>query len=60
MKNKKRILIIGGIAAGTSAAAKCRRKNEEVEIVIYEKDKYISYGTCGLPYYVSGKIKNIN
>jgi len=60
VKNKKRILIIGGIAAGTSAAAKCRRKNEEVEIVIYEKDKYISYGTCGLPYYVSGKIKNIN
>lgn len=60
MKNKKRILIIGGIAAGTSAAAKCRRKDEEVEIVIYEKDKYISYGTCGLPYYVSGKIKNIN
>ncbi len=60
MKNKKRILIIGGIAAGTSAAAKCRRKDEEVEIVIYEKDKYISYGTCGLPYYVSGKIKNMS
>lgn len=58
--DKERIIIIGGIAAGTAAAAKCRRKNEELEIVIYEKDKHISYGTCGLPYFVSGKIKNIN
>lgn len=55
-----RIVIIGGIAAGTSAAAKCRRQDEELEIIIYEKDKYISYGTCGLPYFVSGKIANMN
>jgi NADPH-dependent 2,4-dienoyl-CoA reductase/sulfur reductase-like enzyme len=60
MTDRKRILVIGGIAAGTAAAAKCRRKDEELEIVIYERDKYISYGTCGLPYFVSGKIKNIN
>lgn len=57
---RRRILIIGGIAAGTAAAAKCRRQNEEVEIAVYEKDKYISYGTCGLPYFVSGKIENMN
>lgn len=37
-----------------------RRKSEEAEIVFYEKDKYISYGTCGLPYFISGKIDNIN
>jgi len=55
-----RIVIIGGIAAGTSAAAKCRRQDEDLEIMIYEKDKYISYGTCGLPYFVSGKIANMN
>lgn len=54
-----KIIIIGGIAAGTSAAAKIRRKNEEAEIVLYEMDRYISYGTCGLPYYVSGKIKSL-
>ena len=59
MENK-RIIIIGGIAAGTSAAAKCRRQSEDAEIIIYEKDEYISYGTCGLPYLVSGKIDNIN
>jgi len=65
MENKKtmennRIVIIGGIAAGTSAAAKCRRQSEDFKIIIYEKDKYISYGTCGLPYFVSGKIANMN
>ena len=45
-----KVVIIGGIAAGTAAAAKCRRQDEDLEIIIYEKDKYISYGTCGLPY----------
>jgi len=55
-----RIVIIGGIAAGTAAAAKCRRQDEDLKIIIYEKDKYISYGTCGLPYFVSGKIENMN
>ncbi|MFC2145325.1 FAD-dependent oxidoreductase [Actinomycetota bacterium] len=59
MGNDK-VVIIGGIAAGTAAAAKCRRQDEDLEIIIYEKDKYISYGTCGLPYFVSGKIENIN
>ena len=55
-----KVVIIGGIAAGTAAAAKCRRQDEDLEIIIYEKDKYISYGTCGLPYFVSGKIENIS
>jgi NADPH-dependent 2,4-dienoyl-CoA reductase/sulfur reductase-like enzyme/rhodanese-related sulfurtransferase len=57
---KMKIIIIGGIAAGTSAAVKARRKSEDLEITIYEKDSFISYGTCGLPYYVSGKIPEIN
>jgi NADPH-dependent 2,4-dienoyl-CoA reductase/sulfur reductase-like enzyme/rhodanese-related sulfurtransferase len=59
MESKKKVIIIGGIAAGTAAAAKCRRTDENLEIVIYEKDKHISYGTCGLPYFVSGKIPKI-
>ncbi|MFA7673591.1 MAG: FAD-dependent oxidoreductase [Clostridia bacterium] len=47
-----RLVIIGAVAAGTSAAAKARRNSEELEIVIYEKDRYISYAGCGMPYYI--------
>jgi len=54
-----RIIIIGGVAAGTSAAARARRMSEDAEIVVYEKYKYISFSTCGMPYYVSGKISDI-
>lgn len=47
-----RIVIIGSVAGGTSAAAKARRNSEEPEIVIYDMDKDISYSGCGLPYYI--------
>ncbi|WP_321330344.1 FAD-dependent oxidoreductase [uncultured Ilyobacter sp.] len=50
-----RIIIIGSVAAGTSVAAKARRNSEECEIVIYEKDRDISYSACGLPYYIGQK-----
>ncbi|TAH64188.1 MAG: dehydrogenase, partial [Anaerolineaceae bacterium] len=53
-----RIVIIGAVAAGTSAAAKARRNNEEAEIVIYDKDSFISYSGCGMPYYIGGEIEN--
>lgn len=52
-----RILVIGAVAAGTSAAAKARRNNDQAEIVIYEKDKDISYSGCGLPYYIGGEVE---
>lgn len=51
-----RLIIIGAVAAGTSAAAKARRNNEEAEIVIYEMDSYISYSGCGMPYYLGKEI----
>ena len=54
-----RILIIGAVAAGTSAAAKARRNDDDAEIVIYEKDKDISYSGCGLPYYIGGEIEDL-
>ena len=54
-----RILIIGAVAAGTSAAAKARRNDDNAEIIIYEKDKDISYSGCGLPYYIGGEIEDI-
>ena len=47
-----RIVIIGSVAGGTSAAAKARRNSEEHEIVIYDMDRDISYSGCGLPYYI--------
>lgn len=47
-----RIIIIGAVAAGTSAAAKARRNDEEAEIVLYDKDHFISYSACGMPYYI--------
>ncbi len=47
-----RIVIIGSVAGGTSAAAKARRNSEEPEIVIYDMDKDISYSGCGLPYFI--------
>ncbi len=53
---KKRIIIIGGLSAGPSAAAKARRENEDVEIILFEKSVNISYATCGIPYALSGKI----
>ncbi|MHC1684462.1 MAG: FAD-dependent oxidoreductase [Clostridiaceae bacterium] len=55
-----RILVIGAVAAGTSAAAKARRNDDEAEIVIYEKDKDISYSGCGLPYYIGGEIEDLD
>ncbi len=51
-----RIVIIGAVAAGTSAAAKARRNTEDAQIVIYEKGSYISYSGCGMPYYLGGEI----
>lgn len=55
-----RIVIIGAVAAGTSAAAKVRRNDDFAEIVIYERDKDISYSGCGLPYYIGGDVEDIN
>ncbi|NLP50171.1 CoA-disulfide reductase [Bacillus sp. RO1] len=48
------VVIIGGIAGGMSAASKLRRLDKTVKISVFEKDEYVSYGACGLPYYISG------
>lgn len=53
-----RIIIVGAVAAGTSAAAKARRNSEDSEIVIYEKDNFISYSGCGMPYYIGGEVES--
>ncbi len=49
-----KIVIVGAVAAGTSAAAKARRNSEDAEITVYEKDRFISYSGCGMPYHIGG------
>ena len=51
-----KILVIGGVAAGTKAAAKLKREQPDAEVVLYSKGRDISYAGCGLPYYVGGEI----
>ncbi len=51
-----KIVIIGGVAGGASAAAKARRVNEFAEITVYERGRYVSFANCGLPYYVGNTI----
>ncbi|HOZ31002.1 MAG TPA: FAD-dependent oxidoreductase [Bacteroidales bacterium] len=53
-----KILIIGGVAGGASTAARLRRIDENSEIIMFERGKYISYANCGLPYYIGGVIEN--
>ena len=52
-----KVLIIGGVAAGATTAARLRRLNKDVEMIVFEKGNYVSYANCGLPYYVSGEIQ---
>jgi NADPH-dependent 2,4-dienoyl-CoA reductase/sulfur reductase-like enzyme/rhodanese-related sulfurtransferase len=54
-----KILVIGAVAAGLKAAARARRNDPAAEITVVEKGKIISYGACGLPYYVSGDVQDI-
>ena len=52
----KRLVVIGGVAAGMSAAAKARRTDRDLEVVVYEKSPHISYAACGMPYFIAGDI----
>ena len=52
----EKVIIIGGTAAGLSAASKAKRVDPSLEITVFERSGYISYGACGLPYFVGGII----
>jgi NADPH-dependent 2,4-dienoyl-CoA reductase/sulfur reductase-like enzyme len=56
----ERLIVVGGCAAGMSAASKARRLNPDLEILVYEKTGFVSYASCGLPYYVSGLVEDHN
>ena len=52
-----KVVIVGGVAGGASAAARLRRLDEQAEIVVIERSGFVSYANCGLPYFVGGVIK---
>ena len=54
----KKILIVGGVAGGATAAARIRRLDETAEVIIFERSGFVSYANCGLPYYIGGVISD--
>lgn len=54
----KKVIIIGGVAGGASTAARLRRRDENAEIILFERGEYISYANCGLPYYIGETIQS--
>ena len=56
----KKIVVIGGVAAGLKAASKARRNDPQAQITVVERGDIISYGACGMPYYVSGDVAHID
>jgi len=55
----QRVVIIGGVALGPKAACRFKRLEPESEVIILEKDRFISYGGCGIPFYLSGEVSDI-
>lgn len=55
--NKPKLVVIGGDAAGMSAASKVRREHPDQEIIVFEKSGFTSYSACGIPYFISGKVE---
>ncbi|MDD3847354.1 MAG: FAD-dependent oxidoreductase [Syntrophorhabdaceae bacterium] len=56
----ERLVVVGGVAAGMSAASSFKRLKPEAEAIVLQKDYFISYGACSLPYYISDDVKDIN
>jgi len=51
-----KIVIVGGVAGGMSCAARARRLNEKAKIIVLQRDKDVSYASCGMPYFIGGEI----
>ncbi|HOQ36188.1 MAG TPA: FAD-dependent oxidoreductase [Acetivibrio sp.] len=58
MNRGQKVLIVGGVAGGASAAARLRRLDESAQIIMFERGEYISFANCGLPYYIGGIIRD--
>ena len=59
-RNRRQIVIVGGVACGPKAAARARRCDPDAEITIFERGRYVSYAGCGLPYYLAGAVKALD
>jgi len=57
-ETRRRVLIVGGVAGGASCAARLRRLDESIEIVLIDRGPYVSFANCGLPYYVGNVISD--
>ncbi len=55
----KRVVIIGGVALGPKAACRLKRLEPDTDVLIIDQDEYISYGGCGIPYFISGDISDV-
>jgi NADPH-dependent 2,4-dienoyl-CoA reductase/sulfur reductase-like enzyme len=55
-----RVIVIGGDAAGMSAASQVKRQRPEYEVIVFERGEYISYAACGVPYYVGGAVAGLD
>ncbi|MBX0297592.1 FAD-dependent oxidoreductase [Haloarcula nitratireducens] len=53
-------VVVGGDAAGMSAASKAKREDPEMDVVVFEKGEWVSYAACGMPYYVKGEVEDLN
>lgn len=58
IQKKERLVVVGGVAAGMSAASAAKRIRPDMEVIVFEKSPFISYGACSIPYYVSDEIKD--
>lgn len=56
MSGSERVVVIGGVAGGMSAAARAKRVNPDLEVIVLERDAHVSYGACGLPYLIAGVV----
>src|SRR6056297_3905314 len=52
-------VVIGGDAAGMSAASKAKREDPDLDVIVFEKGEWVSYGACGMPYYVKGDVEEL-
>ena len=53
-----KVVIVGGVAGGASAAARIRRLDEQAEIIVLERGRHVSFSNCSLPYYLGGAVEN--
>ena len=53
-----KVIIVGGVAGGATAATRIRRLDEHAQIIVFERSGYVSYANCGLPYYIGGVIED--